>query len=61
MHMHVDVDDDEQGVRVLDGIRPWLPVLLAVSANSPYSRGRDTGYASWRTQIWTRWPSHGTA
>ena len=60
MHIHVDVDDEEQGVRVLDGIRPWLPVLLAVSANSPYSRGQDTGHASWRTQIWTRWPSHGT-
>ena len=60
MHIHVDVDDEEQGVRVLDGIRPWLPVLLAVSANSPYSRGQDTGYASWRTQIWGRWPSHGS-
>lgn len=60
MHMHVDVDDPEEGVRVLDGIAPWLPVLLAVSANSPYSRGVDTGYASWRTQVWSRWPSHGT-
>jgi carboxylate-amine ligase len=60
MHIHVDVDDDEQGVRVLDGLRPWLPVLLAVSANSPYVRGRDTGYASWRAQIWSRWPSHGS-
>jgi carboxylate-amine ligase len=60
-HNHDDVDDDEQGGRVLDGRRPWLPVLLAVSANSPYSRGRDTGYASWRSQIWGRWPSHGTA
>jgi carboxylate-amine ligase len=60
MHIHVDADDDEQGVRVLDGLRPWLPVLLAVSANSPYVRGRDTGYASWRAQIWSRWPSHGS-
>ncbi len=60
MHIHVDIDDEEQGVRVLDGLRPWLPVLLAVSANSPYVRGRDTGYASWRAQIWGRWPSHGS-
>ena len=60
MHIHVDIDDEEQGVRVLDGLRPWLPVLLAVSANSPYVRGRDTGYASWRAQIWSRWPSHGS-
>ena len=60
MHIHVDVEDDEQGVQVLDGIRPWLPVLIAVSANSPYMHGRDTGYASWRSQIWNRWPSHGS-
>jgi carboxylate-amine ligase len=60
MHMHVEVADDDEGVIVLDGIGPWLPVLLAVSANSPYWLGRDTGYASWRAQIWTRWPGHGT-
>jgi carboxylate-amine ligase len=60
MHVHVDVDSPEEGVRVLDGIAPWLPVLLALSANSPYAHGRDTGYASWRSQVWGRWPSHGT-
>ncbi len=43
----------------LDRIAPWLPVLLAVSANSPYDEGRDTGYASWRTQLWSTWPSAG--
>lgn len=60
MHVHVEVADDDEGVTVVDGIGPWLPVLLAVSANSPYWLGRDTGYASWRAQIWTRWPGHGT-
>jgi carboxylate-amine ligase len=60
LHVHVDVDDDEEGVRVLDGIAPWLPLLLAASASSPYSHGRDTGHASWRAQQWGRWPSHGT-
>ena len=60
MHIHVDVADDTEGVRVLDGIGPWLPVLLAISANSPYYHGRDTAHASWRAQIWTRWPAHGT-
>jgi carboxylate-amine ligase len=34
-------------------------VLLALSANSPYSWGVDTGYASWRSQTWSRWPSAG--
>lgn len=59
MHVHVDVASEEEGVAVLDRIAPWLPVLLALSANSPFANGRDTGYASWRSQVWTRWPSAG--
>lgn len=59
MHVHVDIDSDEEGVAVIDRIVPWLPVLLAASANSPYVEGRDSGYASWRAQVWTRWPSAG--
>ncbi len=61
MHVHVDIDDDDEGVHVVDGLRPWLPVLTALSANSPYAAGRDTGYASWRQQVWTRWPTAGPA
>lgn len=60
MHVHVGLDQEEDGAVLLGDIGPWLPVLLAISANSPYWRGHDTGYASWRTQIWTRWPSNGT-
>lgn len=59
MHVHVGIDDEEQGVAVIDRIGPWLPVLLAISANSPFSEGRDTRYASWRAQMWARWPSAG--
>ncbi|RYU12817.1 carboxylate-amine ligase [Nocardioides iriomotensis] len=59
MHVHVEVDDAEEAVAVTDRLRPWLPVLLALSANSPYWRGRDTAHASWRSQIWTRWPTGG--
>jgi carboxylate-amine ligase len=61
MHVHVDVADDDEGVRVIDGLRPWLPLLTALTSNSPYASGRDTGYASWRQQVWTRWPTAGTA
>ncbi len=61
MHVHVDVDGDDEAVRVMDGIRPWLPVLLAISANSPFWEGRDTRFASWRSQLWSRWPSSGPA
>jgi carboxylate-amine ligase len=60
MHVHVEVGSIDDGVRVLDRISPWLPVLLAMSANSPFFDGRDTGYASWRAQTWNRWPSHGS-
>ena len=59
MHVHVEVSSDEEGVRVLDRIRPWLPLLIALGANSPYWRGRDTGHASWRSQLWGRWPTAG--
>ena len=60
MHVHVGIDSDEEGVAVIDRIEPWLPVLLAISANSPFHDDRDTGYASWRSQVWTRWPSGGS-
>ncbi|GGW40671.1 putative glutamate--cysteine ligase 2 [Streptomyces lucensis JCM 4490] len=58
-HVHVSVESDEEGVAVLDRIRPWLPVLTAISANSPFWQGRDTGYASYRSRVWERWPSAG--
>ena len=59
MHVHVGVDGDDEGVRVIDGIAPWLPVLVALSANSPYHRGEDTSYASFRRIQWGLWPTAG--
>jgi carboxylate-amine ligase len=58
-HIHVSVDSAEEGVAVLDRIRIWLPVLIALSANSPFWQGKDTGYASFRYQVWRRWPTAG--
>ncbi|MCZ2805665.1 glutamate--cysteine ligase [Modestobacter sp. VKM Ac-2983] len=58
-HVHVSVDGDEEGVAVLDRIRVWLPVLTALTTNSPFWSGRETGYASFRSQVWNRWPSAG--
>ena len=58
-HIHVRVTDGEEGVAVLDRIRVWLPVLLALSANSPFWQGADTGYACYRYQAWNRWPTAG--
>jgi carboxylate-amine ligase len=58
-HVHVAIDSPEEGVGVIDRIVPWLPVLVAVGANSPFAAGHDTQYASWRSQAWMRWPSAG--
>lgn len=58
-HVHVSVESDEEGVAVLDRIRPWLAVLLALSANSPFWQGQDTTYSSYRSRVWGRWPSSG--
>lgn len=56
-HVHVSVPDQAAAVRVMTHVRPWLPVLLALSASSPFWQGEDTGHASFRTQVWQRWPS----
>lgn len=58
-HVHVSVADDAEGVAVLDRIGPWLAPLLALSANSPYWMGDDSGYASFRSQVWSRWHTAG--
>jgi carboxylate-amine ligase len=58
-HVHVTVEDPAMRVEVMNRVRPWLPLILALSANSPYWQGVDTGYASYRTQVWQRWPMAG--
>ncbi|HVR04535.1 MAG TPA: YbdK family carboxylate-amine ligase, partial [Solirubrobacteraceae bacterium] len=54
MHVHVGVRDLDRAVKVCDRLRPVLPLLLAISANSPYLDGRDSGLHSARTQSFTR-------
>ncbi len=58
-HVHVCVPDRDVAVQVSNHLRPWLPTLLALTANSPITGGTDTGYASWRHRLWARWPSAG--
>jgi carboxylate-amine ligase len=58
-HVHVSVESDDEAVAVLDRIRVWLPVLLALSANSPFWQGLDSRYASYRSQVWSRFPTAG--
>jgi carboxylate-amine ligase len=58
-HTHVTVADPDVAVRALAHLRPWLHALIAISASSPTWNGVDTGFASWRTQQWRRWPVAG--
>ena len=59
MHVHVSIPDPETGVQVLNHLRPWLPIFQAATVNSPIFNGHDTGYASWRSMLWERWPTVG--
>jgi glutamate---cysteine ligase / carboxylate-amine ligase len=54
LHVHVGVRGADRAVRVCDRLRPVLPLLLAVSANSPYIDGRDSGLHSGRSQTFTK-------
>jgi carboxylate-amine ligase len=59
LHVHVHLPDRELAVLVSNHLRPWLPLLIAVSANSPFHEGHDTGYADWRAVIRSRFPCLG--
>ncbi|MCC9192911.1 glutamate--cysteine ligase [Arthrobacter sp. zg-Y916] len=59
MHIHVAVPDREKGVAALNYLRPWLAVVAALASNSPFWRGQDTGFASWRLIHYRRWSVQG--
>ena len=56
-HVHVAVPSRDLGAQVLARLRPWLAPLLAITANSPIAFGHETGWASWRHALWSRWPT----
>ncbi|RKR86870.1 carboxylate-amine ligase [Micromonospora pisi] len=59
VHVHVEEPDRDRAVLIGNHLRQHLPVFLALTANSPYWSERDTGYASWRSVTWGRWPVAG--
>jgi carboxylate-amine ligase len=59
LHVHVGIPEPEAAVRLLNGLRRHLPVLLALSANSPFWQGRDSGFDSARTVIFQAFPRTG--
>lgn len=58
-HVHIGLTDRKIALRVMNRARIWLTPLLALAANSPFWLGDDTGYASFRTLMWSRWPTSG--
>jgi carboxylate-amine ligase len=59
LHVHVGIDSPDTAVSVATALRNWVPELLALSANSPYWQGRDTGLASTRSQVFDTMPRSG--
>ena len=59
LHVHVGVPAPEDAIRLLNGLRHRIPVLLALSANSPFWQARDSGFASARTLIFQAFPRAG--
>lgn len=57
LHVHVEVPSDEERVRALNRAAPWMPVLLALTGNSPFAGARVTGFSSWRSIVVRRLPT----
>jgi glutamate---cysteine ligase / carboxylate-amine ligase len=58
-HVHVGLPDRDLAVRVLAEVRPWLPLLLAISVSSPFNENADSGYQSSRMLLWGGFPAAG--
>jgi glutamate---cysteine ligase / carboxylate-amine ligase len=59
LHVHIGIDDKEQRIRVMNELRPYLPMLLALSTSSPFWEGENTGLKSYRTAITDATPRKG--
>ena len=59
LQIHVGVSDRDLAVEIMQRIARDLPVLLALSASSPFWNEQDSGYASMRSMVWQRWPTAG--
>jgi glutamate---cysteine ligase / carboxylate-amine ligase len=55
-HFHIGIRDPEGVVDLMNRVRAWIPPLLALSANSPFWGGHDTGFSSFRAELARRWP-----
>ena len=59
LHVHIGIPNREVGVQVMNRIRRWMPVIVALGGNSPFWENLDTGFTSWRSINLQRWTTHG--
>ncbi len=59
-HVHIGIADPEDAIRIMNRSRPWLAPFVALAASSPFWLSDETGYASYRTELFSRWPMAGT-
>ncbi len=59
LHVHVGIDNREIGMQILNSARYFLPHIFALSVNSPFWEGRNTGFHSYRTKIFDKFPRTG--
>ena len=59
MHVHIGIENRDVGVYMMNALRYFLPHLFALSTNSPFWEGRETGYKSFRTKVFERFPRTG--
>jgi carboxylate-amine ligase len=59
MHVHVGIEDTSLAIPLINQLRTWLPHLLALSSNSPFWCGRNSGLKSYRAIVWKRFPRSG--
>jgi carboxylate-amine ligase len=59
LHVHIAVEDDDARIAIMNGVRYFLPHIFALSVNSPFWNGRDTGWKSFRSKVFERFPRTG--
>jgi carboxylate-amine ligase len=59
LHVHVGIDDREVGIQIMNAVRYFLPHLFALSTNSPFWLGRNTGFKSYRVKVFDKFPRTG--
>ena len=59
LHVHVGINDRETGIRLMNQARYFLPHIFALSTNSPFWEGRNTGFKSFRTKVFDKFPRTG--